>query len=305
MIGERNVMGPDPILEELFALDGVEFSYPGTIIPAITGCSLHLRPGRRTALVGENGSGKSTLLRLLNGLLRPAAGEIQFGGAPLDYSRKGLRSLRQAVGLVFQDPDDQLFAATVAEDIGIGPRNLGLGVADVASRVRSAARQVAVEALLDRPIHALSFGQKARVAIAGILAMQPRVILADEALASLDGRTQRGLLELFSDLVAGGVSVILATHDLEVAYGWADDVIVLADGRLLAAGSPEDVFADADLLAGLGWEAPWPVAIYEALGASDHAPRDRAAVLEDIRSAARSPKRDGLGSIGLNFNAAR
>jgi cobalt/nickel transport system ATP-binding protein len=242
-----------PILE----LDSLRYRYPGHDADALCGATLRLEPGLRVALLGRNGAGKSTLLLHANGLLRPLAGCVRVAGAPLEYSRRGLLAARQQVGIVFQNPDDQLFSASVAQDISFGPLNLGLAPDEARRRVVEAAELCAVSDLLERPTHALSGGQKARVALAGVLAMAPRVILVDEVLAGLDPWMRVQVFEIFARLVAEGTTVLLATHELALARRWADMVAVMDAGRVVAAASPAQVFGDAALRALLGPPTPW------------------------------------------------
>ncbi len=206
------------------------YRYPGGEV-ALNGASLQLAAGQRMVLLGRNGSGKSTLLRHANGLLRPQRGRVIVAGQPLDYSRAGLNVVRRQVGLVFQNPDDQLFSASVAQDISFGPMNLGLELDEVRARVAEAAQMCDVADLLERPTHALSMGQKARVALAGVLAMRPVALLADEVLAGLDPWAYEQVVAIFDRLVAQGGAVLLATHDLRLAEGWADVVAVMEQGR--------------------------------------------------------------------------
>lgn len=237
--------------------ENVHYTFPSASAPALRGASLRLEAGRRVALLGRNGAGKSTLLLHANGILRPSAGEVRVAGTPLDYSRRGLLTARRQVGLVFQNPDDQLFSASVAQDISFGPLNLGLSVNEARRRLAEAAELCDVTDLLERPTHALSGGQKTRVALAGVLAMEPQVILADEAIAGLDPWMRRQVFAIFNRLVGQGVTVLLATHDLEVARHWADDVAVMDAGRVIVAAPPAQVFADPALRELLGPVSAW------------------------------------------------
>ncbi|NTU78211.1 MAG: ABC transporter ATP-binding protein [Chloroflexales bacterium] len=242
-----------PILE----WESLHYTFPGAAAPALCGASLRLDAGQRVALLGRNGAGKSTLLLHANGILRPSAGEVRVAGVPLDYSRRGLIVARRQVGLVFQSPDDQLFSASVAQDISFGPLNLGLSLETTRQRVARAAELCGVTDLLERPTHALSGGQKSRVALAGVLAMEPRVILADEVTAGLDPWMRRQVFAIFRRLVAQGTTVLLATHNLDVARHWADLVAVMEHGRVVFAAPPAQVFADPALYGPLGPAAPW------------------------------------------------
>ncbi len=198
-------------------------------------CSLVVRRGSRNAVLGTNGSGKTTLFQHFNGLLKPSAGHLTFDGARFDTSRAGLNALRRRVGLVFQNPDRQLFSASVFEDVSFGPLNLGLDAATVRRRVTAALAAVGMAAQAERPVHHLSFGQKKRVCIAGVLAMQPELLLLDEPMAGLDAAMQDELLKVLDDLAASGITIVLSTHDVDFAYRWADHIHLLAAGRCIAA----------------------------------------------------------------------
>jgi cobalt/nickel transport system ATP-binding protein len=225
------------------ALAGVHYAYRGGIT-ALRGLDLDVPAGRRIALLGANGAGKTTALMHLNGSLQPSAGTVLLAGRPVCYDRAALRTWRCTVGLVFQDPDDQLFAGTVYEDVSFGPMNLGLDERDVRRRVDDALVEMDISALASRPIHMLSYGQKRRVALAGILAMRPRVIALDEPTAGLDAHGVAGLLDTLDALVGGGRSIVYSTHDVELAYAWSDRVVLLEDGVSLAVGPAERVLAD-------------------------------------------------------------
>lgn len=233
-----------PILEA----QGVSFAYPdGTM--ALRDLTVGIPQGRRVAILGANGSGKSTLFLHFNGTLRPAAGRICLGGQPVRYDRAGLNDLRRRVGLIFQDPDSQLFAANVRQDISFGPLNLGWSEDVVRQKVEQAIYDTQIEELADRPTHLLSYGQKKRVAIAGVLAMEPEVIIADEPTAGLDPEMTARLMRLLNHLHGEGRTVVVSTHDVELALAWADHVVVLRKGQLIGTGRPERVFCDAHLLA--------------------------------------------------------
>jgi cobalt/nickel transport system ATP-binding protein len=241
----------------LLEFNDLHYCHPGAQIPALSGASLRLCAGQKVALLGRNGSGKTTLLLHGNGLLRPDRGSVRIAGELARYDRRGLLALRSHVGLVFQNPDDQLFSASVAQDISFGPLNLGLSKTQARERVESAAALCDVTDLLDRPTHALSGGQKTRVALAGVLAMEPRVLLADEALAGLDPWMQHQALSIFDRLAARGVPVVLSTHDLDLARQWPDVVAIMAAGQVVAADTPQRVFADPTMRAALGPPELW------------------------------------------------
>lgn len=234
---------------------GLVHAYPGGV-EALSGLDLAAAKGRRLAILGPNGAGKTTLLLHLNGTLRPRAGEVRVGGAAADYSRAGLAAWRRRVGLVLQDPDDQLFAATVAEDVSFGPLNLGLSEAETARRVGAALDALGIADLADRAVHMLSFGQKKRAAVAGALAMEPEVLLLDEPLAGLDPRAGKLLLAALEQLAAAGTTLVFTTHDVDLAHVFADDAALFEGGRVLRAGPVAQVLADREALAVCGLEPP-------------------------------------------------
>ncbi|HET7769095.1 MAG TPA: ATP-binding cassette domain-containing protein, partial [Chloroflexota bacterium] len=242
---------------------------------------------------GANGSGKSTLFLTLNGILRPAAGRVLLGDEPVRYDRAGLNDLRRRVGLVFQDPDSQLFAASVRQDISFGPINLGLPEAEVRERVERAIADTQIEDLADRPTHLLSYGQKKRVAIAGVLAMDPEVIVADEPTAGLDPEMTARLIELLNRLHDSGRTIVISTHDLDLALAWADEAHVLRRGELLMEGRPEEILADAERLKSARLRPPIVLETYTrlvdagVLPAGSPAPRSAADLAAQVVAAQR------------------
>ncbi|HEY3407546.1 MAG TPA: ABC transporter ATP-binding protein, partial [Propionicimonas sp.] len=228
------------------AADGVEVSFGERQV--LNGAHLRIPTANRLALLGANGSGKTTLLRTLAGSVRPSAGHVRVDGHALGYSRAALKTHRQVVQLVTQNPDDQLFAADVYRDISFGPMNLGLPTAEVRSRVAQALSLLSIEDLAERPIHELSFGQRKRVAIAGALAMQPSIVLLDEPTAGLDPHGVDEMVGALESLLAARTTVVIATHDVDFALRWADSVAVLVDGQI-SHGGPGDMLSDATLLA--------------------------------------------------------
>lgn len=257
----------------LLQIESVTYTYPTGLTPAISGVSVDIAAGSRTAIVGPNGAGKSTLLLMLNGTIRPDSGDIRFSNRPLAYDRKSLRDLRRRVGFVFQNPDVQIIAPTVEADVAFGPLNLGFSPNDVCRAVRDALDHVGLQGYEDRPPHLLSGGEKKRVAIAGILAMNPEVLVFDEPTASLDPATSEEVMDLLDDLTTCGRTVLLSTHDVELAYRWADSVILMGSGQVVARGAPEEVFSDLDLLAAARLRPPSLIALYNELtlrGIIDH-----------------------------------
>lgn len=249
----------------LVALRDVSFAYEEG--PAVlTGLDFAVREGRALALLGRNGSGKTTLMRLLSGGLRPHAGTLTVDGEPVTYGRKGLTRLRTTVQLVVQDPDDQLFAASVSQDVSFGPLNLGLSDAEVRSRVEESLTALDIAALADRPTHLLSYGQRKRTAIAGAVAMRPRVLILDEPTAGLDPDGQERLLATLDRLRAGGTTVVMATHDVDLALRWSDDAALLTPAGV-HTGPTAPTLARAELLRQAGLRLPWGVAAARLLRA--------------------------------------
>ena len=231
-------------------VDDLSFAYPdGT--RALDGVSFGAGHGEAIAVVGANGAGKSTLLLHLNGLLTPEHGSVDIGGVPV--TKATLPDIRRTVGMVFQDPDDQLFMPTVAEDVGFGPLNLGLAPEEVAARVHAALARVAAEHLAERPPYRLSGGEKRVVAIATVLAMEPKVLVMDEPSSGLDPRARRRLIDLLEGFEH---TRLVATHDLDLAATLCERTIVLGRGRVLADRPTTDVFRDDALLEAGGLERP-------------------------------------------------
>jgi cobalt/nickel transport system ATP-binding protein len=240
------------------------YAYPGGV-PALSGLNLKIKRGRRLAILGPNGAGKTTLLLHLNGTLRPTSGEILIDGAPAGYARAALNAWRRRVGLVLQDADDQLFAASVAEDVSFGPLNLGLDESTARQRVADALAAVGMSAQAERPVHHLSFGQKKRVCIAGVLAMEPDVLLLDEPMGGLDAAMQADLLAVLDSLSARGITILLATHDVDFAYRWADAIHLLAAGRCSASFVAEQLPAQAAALRAAGQPMPAVIGLHRSL----------------------------------------
>lgn len=224
---------------------------------ALRGVTFTLADGEFIGLAGHTGSGKSTLIQHANGLLHPTVGRVLFDGGDLADKRVA-QACRSAVGLVFQYPEHQLFAATVREDVAFGPRNLGLSDEEVAERVGEALRLVHLdeEDIGERSPFELSGGQQRRVAFAGVLAMRPRVLVMDEPVAGLDPVARAEFLELIGELHRSGLSIIMASHSMEDLARLADRILVLAEGEIFRIGAPDEVFADVEGLRGVGLDAP-------------------------------------------------
>jgi cobalt transport protein ATP-binding subunit len=224
------------------------FSYPDGRV-ALRGVTLHIGPGEKVALVGPNGAGKSTLMLHLNGILQPASGSVTVCG--LAVGKETLGRVRAAVGLVFQDPDDQLFSATVFEDVAFGPLHMGLSEAEVRDRVDRALAAVQMKGYGDRVPRHLSAGEKKRIAIATVLSMDPEILVLDEPAAGLDPRARRGLIRLLGDLPQ---TMLVATHDLRLVGAVFARTVVMDEGQIVADGPTGRILADAPLLDAHGLE---------------------------------------------------
>ena len=227
----------------------VHFEYPDGHV-ALRGVSLTLARGEKVALVGPNGAGKSTLMLQLNGILA-GRGSISVGGLPV--TKDNLRRIRALVGLVFQNPDDQLFSPTVFEDVAFGPLHMGLAESEVRARVESSLRQVGMLSYRDRLSHHLSVGEKKRIAVATVLAMEPEVLVLDEPSAGLDPRARRSLINLLRDLP---VTMLVSTHDMLMVRELFDRMVIMDQGCVVADGRTDELLEDEALLEAHGLEKP-------------------------------------------------
>ncbi len=246
----------------------LSFAYEtgGSAVPAVRGVTTALAPGTGTALLGPTGAGKSTLLQLLRGLLKPDAGAVLLDG--LEPGSEGYEERRRRVGLVFQTPEVQLFAATARDDVAFGPRRLGWDETRVAAAVDAALETVGLPAAEfgGRHPYSLSGGEQRRLALAGVLAMEPATLLLDEPFVSLDPAGRGDLAAVLRDLLARGVGFVLATHDVDRAWALCERRLILADGALVADGPWRMGAGDEERLAGLGMEAPFVVRLWRELG---------------------------------------
>lgn len=250
--------------ETIIELVNVGFQYTGSEKAALKNISLSIRKGEVVAIVGHNGSGKSTLCKLFNALLLPGEGTVTVNGMQTCDEENTLE-IRRRVGMVFQNPDNQLVTTIVEEDVGFGPENLGVPPAEIRARVGTALEEVEMTAYAEKASHALSGGQKQRVAIAGLLAMLPEVLVLDEATAMLDPRGREEVLSTVLRLNRErGMTVVMITQFMEEALG-ADRVFVLSDGRLMMEGTPVEVFNERTLLEECRLEAPAYVQLRDEL----------------------------------------
>ena len=307
--------------DAVISAEGLSFTYEGGERKALDGVTFSIERGQRIAFIGANGSGKSTLFLCMNGILRPDEGEIMLSGEPVSYTRKGLKQLRSSVGIVFQDPDTQLFLADVREEISFGILNqevpdegeimlsgepvsytrkglkqlrssvgivfqdpdTQLFLADVREEIsfgilnqevpeKEAAR--AVDQMIERldigsfvsqPTHALSGGQKKLVSIADILVMDPELVILDEPAAALDPLHSRRVREIVEEMSGRGITVVISTHDMDFAYEWADQVFLMGEGKIRKTGTPQEVFSDRRSLEQSCLKTPTVLEIYRTL----------------------------------------
>ena len=242
-------------MDRLLEFSGVSYAYEEGR-EALKNLSVAIRKGEKIAVLGENGAGKSTFFLLCNGVLAPKSGEIRYNGEPVGKSRKDKMKLRQKVGIVFQEPDRQILAATVAEEISFGPLNLGLSREEAANRVEEALSRMNLAEYLDRPPHYLSGGAKKRVTIADILAMKPEILLFDEPASSLDPANAALLEQTLQTLGQEGMTLVISTHDVNFAWKWAERALIFSQGELIADGPPETIFSDHILLEKAGLKKP-------------------------------------------------
>ena len=235
---------------------------------ALNDVSLTINDGEFIGLIGHTGSGKSTLVQHLNGLIMPSSGRVLVDGLDLADKNTDRRAIRRRVGLVFQYPENQLFEETVAKDIAFGPKNLGLDEAEIDRRVRTAMRRVALDCdrIAERSVFELSGGQMRRVAIAGVLAMEPQTLVLDEPCAGLDPRGREEILGLISDLHReSGATIVMVSHSMDDVAALAERVIVMNHGSVVMDGTPREVFAKGEELRAIGLDVPQAVELAQKL----------------------------------------
>lgn len=227
--------------------ENLSFTYPdGT--RALKNINIEIEKGEKVAIIGPNGAGKSTLFSHFNGLTEPTSGCVKIEGKPISFEKDELLKVRQKVGIVFQDPNDQLFAPTVKEDIAFGPMNLGLSYDEVEKRVEDALKMVGMENYEDKTPHHLSGGQQKRIAIAGIIAMKPELMILDEPTAGLDPDGVEKVLNIMNQLNEEGMTLIISSHDIDMISKYADKIFVLYKGEIIESGNKNKIFSDMELL---------------------------------------------------------
>ena len=252
----------------------ITYEYPdGT--KALEKVNFDVEEGKIVALLGPNGAGKSTLFLHFNGILRPSIGTIVIDGEPVNYNKKDLMRIRQKVGIVFQNPDDQLFAPTVLEDVAFGPMNMGLSKEEVEDRVKEALIRVGMDGFEKKPPHHLSGGQKKRVAIAGILAMKPKIMVLDEPTSGLDPKGASQILRLLYKLNKEGITIVISTHDVDLVPLYASKVYIISDGKIIKEGTAPEVFEDVKTIRGANLRLPRIANLMEILEKEDKLPFDK------------------------------
>ena len=227
--------------------ENLSFTYPdGT--QALKNINIEIEKDEKVAIIGPNGAGKSTLFSHFNGLTEPTSGCVKIEDKPISFEKDELLKVRQKVGIVFQDPNDQLFAPTVKEDIAFGPMNLGLSYDEVEKRVEDALKMVGMENYEDKTPHHLSGGQQKRIAIAGIIAMKPELMILDEPTAGLDPDGVEKVLNIMNQLNEEGMTLIISSHDIDMISKYADKIFVLYNGEIIESGNKNKIFSDMELL---------------------------------------------------------
>ena len=272
-------------------LEHINYVYsPGTAYEkqALKDISLEIRQGEFVGIIGHTGSGKSTLIQHFNGLIKAGSGALYFDGKNIYDEGYNMKELRNQVGLVFQYPENQLFEETVAKDIAFGPKNLGLDEAEIDRRVRTAMRRVALDydKLSQRSVFELSGGQMRRVAIAGVLAMEPQTLVLDEPCAGLDPKGREEILGLISDLHReSGATIVMVSHSMDDVAALAERVIVMNHGKVAMDGAPREVFSRGEELRAIGLDVPQAVELAQKLREKGFDVPEGIYKIEEVRAA--------------------
>jgi cobalt/nickel transport system ATP-binding protein len=246
----------EPILEAR----NVVYSYSRKGPKVLDNMNISITKGTKTAILGSNGAGKSTLFGVLNALYEPEKGEVRYNGTPLSYRHKSIVKMRSEVSILFQNPNDMMFRPYVGQDVAFGPENLRLPKDEVDKRVEEALLTVGMEEYIKSPIMKLSYGQRKRVTLAGVLAMKPSVLIMDEPTAGLDPQMASEVMEIAEQLHSRGVTVVMSSHDTDLVYSWADEIHVINRGTCVYSGIPEPFYEDRMLVQRSGLLLP---SVYE------------------------------------------
>ncbi|MPW26273.1 ATP-binding cassette domain-containing protein [Alkalibaculum sp. M08DMB] len=245
--------------------DNISYKYKDHTL-ALKDVSIDLNNGSKIALIGGNGAGKSTLFLNLMGILKPTQGCIYFNDKPLEYNKKYMYNYRQKVSMVFQDPDKQIFHSNVYDDVAFALRNIGIEEEKVKARVDEALMKTGAYAFKDKAVHYLSYGQKKRVAIAGIIALDSEIVLFDEPTAELDPAMTKGIIDIINKLSDEGKKVIISSHDMDLIYSICDYGYILSDREVIANGPIEDLFSMDDILMKANLSQPWLMKVHKKMG---------------------------------------
>lgn len=248
---------------------------------ALRNISLKVEGNLKLAILGANGSGKTTLLMHLNGLLAAQTGSVDIFGEAV--TKKNLQTIRRKVGILFDNPDNQLFSTSVFDDVAFGPYNMGYSEPEIRRRTEDALSSVGIRDLTDKPPHNLSLGQKKKAAIAGLLSMDLELFAMDEPFSGLDPGSVEEFLAILDDLHRNGHTLIISTHDVDLAYAWADEIVILAEGRIVASGS-SDLLRGETLLKESRLRVPLLVQIFEETGCSPRNSQEAADCLRDMQN---------------------
>lgn len=232
---------------------------------ALENINIDLDKGKRIGIVGSNGAGKSTLFLNIMGVLKPQSGEIYYADKKLRYNKKCLYEHRKSVGIVFQDPDKQIFYSNVYDDIAFALRNLKMDENDVKNKVDEVLEKVGGNDFKNKPVHFLSYGQKKRVAIAGVLAMENQLILFDEPTAGLDPKMTKAIIDILLELSKEQKKIVISSHDMDLIYRVCDYIYVLDNGKIIAEGKTKEVFVREDILKKAGLNQPWLVKVHKKM----------------------------------------
>lgn len=246
---------------DIFETENLCYAYKNGKSDSLKDVNIKIGKGRKTALLGANGAGKSTLFYHFNGVFKPRSGTVSFNGQPIDYGRDALKELRSDVSVMLQNPDEQIFSATVEEDVAFGMLNNGVGREEVDARIDEVLSMVGMSDYRTRPTQQLSYGQRKRVAFAGAIATHPKVLIMDEPTAGLDPQMAQETMEIAEQLHVEGTDVIISTHDVDLAYAWADEIHVLRNGALVYSGASEGFYEDTVSVALAGLMLPAMFAI--------------------------------------------
>ncbi|WP_459478402.1 energy-coupling factor ABC transporter ATP-binding protein [Clostridium saccharoperbutylacetonicum] len=246
----------------ILKIENLTYTY-GNGKAALAGVSVDIYEGEKIAIIGSNGSGKSTFFLNVDGVLTPEQGKIFYRDTLIN--KKNLKELRKNIGIVFQDADNQIIASTVKAEVGFGPMNLKLPREEVLKRVDEALEYMNISHLKDRPPHYLSGGEKKRVSIADIIAMKSEIIIFDEPTAALDPLNATMLEDVLGKLGAEGKTMLISTHDVDFTYRWAERVLVFSEGKIIADGSPLEIFKNIEILRQANLKQPTLLEVYEAL----------------------------------------